>query len=98
MKPMAERVDPELVAVADGLAEIGFNIDLTDIPATRERLATLLAAMAEGAPPIEGVEMTLHEAPHADGSFNVPLRVFHPEQREGKLPVMLWIHGGGYVL
>ncbi|MEL6148749.1 MAG: alpha/beta hydrolase [Chloroflexota bacterium] len=98
MKPMSERVDAELLAVANQLTEIGFNPDLTDIPGTREAVAAILAAMAEGAPPIEGVEMTLHEAPNADGSFNVPLRVFHPEQRDGTLPVMLWIHGGGYVL
>ncbi|MEO0565183.1 MAG: alpha/beta hydrolase fold domain-containing protein, partial [Chloroflexota bacterium] len=42
--------------------------------------------------------MSLVEVPNADGSFDVPLRIFRPEGSTETLPAMIWIHGGGYVL
>jgi acetyl esterase/lipase len=98
MPKLSERLDAELAPILDTLTDIGFVVDLTDIPQTRETVAGVLAAMAEGAPPIEGVEITVHEAPYADGSFNVPLRVYQPIDKNETLPVVYWIHGGGYVM
>lgn len=98
MKHISKRADAEILPILDILKSIGFDVDLNDIVATRTRVAAVLAKMGEGAPPIEGVEITLHNAPYADGSFVVPLRVYHPSQRNGKLPVVYWMHGGGYVL
>lgn len=98
MPPMRDRVDPQMVPVLDALKDLGFDVDLNDIPATRDRLAAIAAQMAAGAPPIEGVELSVLAAPYADGSFNVPLRVTRPAANTEALPVMYWMHGGGYVL
>lgn len=98
MERMKKRVDPEMIPILDALAGMGFVVDLNDIEASRKQIANVLATLAEGAPPIEGVDLTLHEAPYADGSFNVPLRVYTPLEKTEKLPAVFWIHGGGYVL
>jgi acetyl esterase/lipase len=98
MQKMMDRVDPEMVPVWNALVEMGFKADLNDIEGTRVALGALLAQMAAATPPIEGVDIEVHEAPYADGSHNVPLRVIRPTERSEVLPVLYWIHGGGYVL
>ncbi len=95
---MKDRVDPEMLPILDYLTSIGFVIDLTDIDLTRERIASVLAAMKSAAPPIEGIDITVDEAPYADGSYNVPVHVYQPQSKTDTLPALFWIHGGGYVL
>lgn len=98
MKKMIDRVDPEMVPVWNAIAAMGFKADLNDINGTRVALRALLEKMSAAAPPIEGVDIAVHEAPYADGSHNVPLRVIRPSERSEVLPVLYWMHGGGYVL
>ncbi len=98
MPTMKDRVDPEMLPILDALVEMGFVVDLNDIEATRQATADVLAQMAAGAPPIEGVDITVQEAPHADGSYNVPLRIYRATGNTDTLPVLYWVHGGGYVL
>jgi len=95
---MKDRTDPEMLPVLDFLKSVGFDVDLSDIDASRVQLGGVFEAMAEGAPPIEGVDITVEEAPHADGSFNVPMRIYRAIGNTETLPVIYWIHGGGYVL
>ncbi len=91
--------DPQLL---EGLAAfeeaVPGGIKLDDIPATREFLDGLNAAMAATMPPIEGVQSVDHHAPGPDGAPEVMVRVYRPESATGTLPALLWIHGGGYVL
>lgn len=91
--------DPQL---AEGLAgfeaAVGDALNLDDIPATREFLSGLTAAMASQAPEIPGVVTSDHYAPGPDGDPDVMVRVYQPEDRPDTLPALLWIHGGGYVL
>jgi acetyl esterase/lipase len=98
MIPMKDRVDPEMMPIWNMLEGMGFYVDLNDIQETRDRLGAVAEQLAAGAPPIEGVDLAVHEAPYADGSFNVPLRVTRPEGQTDTLPVLYWMHGGGYVL
>lgn len=91
--------DPQLI---EGLAlfeqAVPGGITLDDIPATRQFLAGLNAAMASQVPDIPGVATSDHYAPGSDGAPAVMVRVYQPETRPVTLPAFLWIHGGGYVL
>jgi acetyl esterase/lipase len=91
--------DPQLAA---GLAEfeqaVPGGITVDDIPATRQVLDGLNAAMAAEAPDILGVVTGDHHAPGPDGAPDVMVRIYQPETRPDTLPALLWIHGGGYVL
>jgi len=91
--------DPQLVA---GLAEfekvVPGGITLDDIPATRQFMEGVNAAMASQAPDIPGVGTSDHYAPGRDGAPDVMVRIYQPETRPDTLPALLWIHGGGYVL
>lgn len=98
MQPMKDRVDPDMLPVLDQLKQVGFDIDLTDIGAARTKIRGVLEALQAATPPIEGVEITVQEAPYADGSYTVPVRVYQPKNKSGTLPGFFWIHGGGYVL
>jgi acetyl esterase/lipase len=91
--------DPQLAAGLATFEELvpgGFSLD--DIPATRELVSGLIAAMAAEAPPIPGVVSSDHYAPGPEGAPDVMLRIYQPETRPDTLPALLWIHGGGYVL
>jgi acetyl esterase/lipase len=91
--------DPELVAgLAAFQAALPGGLTLDDIPATRQTLAAMNAAMADLVPEIPGVVTSDHYAPGLDGAPDVMVRVYQPEQRPAVLPALLWIHGGGYVL
>ncbi len=91
--------DPQLVEGLEMFYQVvpgGFNLD--DIPGTRQFLDGLIAAMAAQAPEIPGVVSSDHQAPGADGTPDVTIRIYQPEDRSETLPALLWIHGGGYVL
>ncbi len=86
-----DRVDPayrelvETMAAAPG--------DWSDPPAERARRRAL-------APPPEvpeGVDWADHEASDAEGSPAVMLRLYRPAGVQGALPLVYWIHGGGYL-
>lgn len=97
MKNMMDRLDPELVEPLEGLmAATGGGFSLHDIPATRELLDGLIAAIKADVPSIDGVEAADHRAPGPAG--DVAVRVYRPAGVTEPLPALLWMHAGGYVL
>lgn len=98
MPTMKERIDPDMIPILEALYEMGFKIHLNELEETRAGLATLLQNLTAAAPPIEGIDISVQEAPYPDGSFNVPLRIYRATGNTETLPVMYWMHGGGYVL
>jgi acetyl esterase/lipase len=91
--------DPQLVEALAGFEQaLPGGLTLDDIPATRKILDGLFEAIAKDTPDIEGVVTSDHYVPSADDSPDVMVRIYQPEQRPEKLPALLWIHGGGYVL
>jgi acetyl esterase/lipase len=87
-------IDPELVAGLDMLPTLDFSA--VDIVQVRE----LLAASRGGAPVVEvpGVESDWLTVPGPAGAPDVRVAVHKPVAATGKVPAILHIHGGGYVI
>ena len=91
--------DPQLAAGLSRFEQaVPGGITLDDIPTMRQIQEGLTTAMAAGVPDILGVVTSDHYAPGPDGAPDVMVRIYQPETRPDKLPALLWIHGGGYVL
>ncbi|MBV1880790.1 MAG: alpha/beta hydrolase [Pseudomonadales bacterium] len=94
-----QKIDPELVAPLETFINAsGGGLNLNDIPATRIMMAQSAAAIKASMPPITGVSIEDKQIPGAEKGDTAKFRVYQPEQRTGKLPALLWIHGGGYTL
>ncbi len=84
--PMA--IDPELAAILDLLPIMDFGDPALDVGALRKGMEDVSAMM-----PVS-IEMADVNDDVADG---VPVRVYRPEG-DAPLPVVLFIHGGGFVI
>jgi acetyl esterase/lipase len=49
-------------------------------------------------PTYDNIEVTEKKIPGAPGDPDVRVLVYRPKNVEGKVPGLLWIHGGGYIL
>lgn len=99
MADMRARLDPELVGPLDELmAATGGGFTLTDIPATRAMVSAMITAVKAEAPAVEGVASEDLRVPSAESGVEVPIRVYRPADASGPLPVLIWMHAGGYVL
>ena len=96
---MHPNIDPQLAA---GLARferaLPGGIDLEDIPAARKKMDDLRATMATAAPDIPGIASNDRYVSGPGGVPDILVRLYQPEPRPAKLPALLWMHGGGYVL
>lgn len=96
---MHPRLDPQLAAnLQTFLSALGGEMRLLDIPMLRAGMSQQQAALKERLPEVPGITATDHRAPGPEGAPEVPVRVYAPAGRDGALPALLWIHGGGYVL
>ncbi|MDW7982184.1 MAG: alpha/beta hydrolase [Thermomicrobium sp.] len=92
------RLDPELAAVLAAFPE-ELLLDLRDIPFARQRMAILREALASHMPPLPAdVAVTDEFAPNRVDRTVVRVRLYRPIDVPSPLPVLLWIHGGGYVM
>jgi acetyl esterase/lipase len=90
---MTYRFDPELADIV-GLLPLS---TITDISAARIELEAIIGPMS-GDVDTTGLTVEDREVTGADGAPAVPVRVYRPEGRDGLLPGLLTIHGGGFVL
>ncbi|MFT6006495.1 MAG: acetyl esterase [Pseudoalteromonas tetraodonis] len=93
-------VDPELCQPIDSFAAaIGDTcLDLSDLTGARNvGQAMAEAAQAEMS---ENLNVTIEHEVFFDQQFeiNVEIETYRPKSASGKLPIILFIHGGGYVL
>lgn len=86
-------LDPELAAIAATLPEL----DVSDLTAARAVDAEL-SAPGRSEQSYEGIEVRIVEAPGPAGAPVVPIRLLRPQGAVEPLPVLVAIHGGGFVL
>ena len=72
-------------------------LDLSDIPATRQRFAELRAAMPVPAP-IPGLVTEDHAVAGPEGDPEIMVRTYRPADLPAGAPALYWIHGGGMIL
>ncbi|GII88039.1 esterase [Sphaerisporangium siamense] len=97
--PLHPNIDPELAAGLEqaflppvDLARMGHD----ELPGVRGRMRAAFADM----PPVvaPGVSVEDLRVPGPDGDPDIRLRVYRPEDADGPLPALYWMHGGGMVL
>ena len=86
-------LDPELISVVAALPDL----DITNLAAIRESNdAPAEPGQASGS--YKGVDLQIVYAPGLNGAPDVPIRMMRPTGAPGALPVLLAMHGGGFVL
>ena len=88
------RLDFELAAVRAQHPNLGF--DLNDLPKSRSVLQKI--ATRRALPDDSGITPTVIEANKTSLNQRVPLRLLKQPSNDEPMPVLLWFHGGGYVL
>lgn len=89
-------VDPEVASILDIFPKLEFTA--ATLPQIRSDMAALNAQTAALAPDFPHIEVSEHFVPGAKGAPDVRVLVYLPKNLARPLPVLLWIHGGGYVI
>jgi acetyl esterase/lipase len=92
-----DQLDPELRVVLEKLPT-DRPMDLNQLPRARAGMKKMVTALLASLPPVEGVTGQDRHVPSAKGDPEVRVRVYRPDVQANKLPALLWIHGGGYVM
>jgi acetyl esterase/lipase len=92
-----DQLDPELRVAVEKLPT-DRPLDLNDIAVARIKMNKMVTALLATLPAVEGVTSQDQFAPAAQGDPDVRVRVYRPNDQPHKLPALLWIHGGGYVM
>jgi acetyl esterase/lipase len=93
-----DRLDPELVGPLQGLMEATGGFDLSDIPATRAMVDGMISGVNAEAGTLPGIDIEDRNVPSHESGVEVPVRVYRPSGSAAPLPVLLWMHPGGFVI
>ncbi|KRO96678.1 MAG: hypothetical protein ABS24_07560 [SAR92 bacterium BACL26 MAG-121220-bin70] len=85
-------LDQELAAALEAIPEIDIWANLA---LTRELSLQRSKAIAAILPPLSNVTSMDYKVPQIDAQA-IPVRVYRPGNQTEELPVLLWIHGGGF--
>jgi len=89
-----QSLDPELRAALAAMPSLG---DLTgDVVNARIAIEEMLAAFQ--VPPSENITIENRHIPGPAGAPKVGIRLYTPKPRTERLPAVLWIHGGGFLV
>ena len=93
-----DQLDPELRAMVEKMPT-DRPIDLSQLPKARAAMKKMVTAMLANLPPVEGVTgQDQHGARRPKAIPRCASASIGPTTRRAKLPALLWIHGGGYVM
>lgn len=96
-RDLTKLLDPELKGPIKMMLSQMPPMSFDDIPAARAASKQMMAAMKEQMPDIPGVTAEDRTVPGPEDSPDVTVRIYRPEKQAGRLPALLWIHGGGYM-
>ncbi len=93
---MTYAIDPELVPWLDMLPKVTFT-DYDSLLARRESLGEMreLLPVYE---PVNSIDIRDTAVPGPSDGPDVPVRVYTPANREGAVPGLLYLHGGGFIV
>jgi acetyl esterase/lipase len=91
-------LDPELAAAFAVQPAVALPADWHDLPRMRAEFNQMVAAGLAATPDSPDVAKHDYLAPGPAGAPDVPVRAYWPLHREGVLPCLFWIHGGGYMV
>ena len=99
MSGIEDRIDPETRSVYDAAAPFfeAFESIGEDMSAIRAGMAAMSAQTKEQLPPFDGTEEE-RMIPGLSGSPDVPVRIYKQNGAQYPEAVMVWVHGGGYVV
>lgn len=93
--PLAHLLDPELLP----FKERGTTFDIwADIPAGRKMIEEALVTMLAPYPTLDEVPYVDHIISRQDCSEGLKVRLYRPKNCPATAPVLLWLHGGGYIM
>ncbi|RSN39294.1 esterase [Amycolatopsis sp. WAC 04197] len=90
---MSYTYDPELTRALAMLPDV----DLADLDGTRAKLRSAEVDVSNGFLPC-GVDVSERTVPGFGEEPDVPVRIYHPAGTGGRSAVLLYLHGGGFVL
>jgi acetyl esterase/lipase len=85
-------VDPELAAILD---QIPISVLTTE---TLQQIRAMSARASAPLPQFPDLSIREHFIPGPEGAPDVRVLVHLPTAKQGPLPVLLWMHGGGYIM
>ncbi|MBN9391739.1 MAG: alpha/beta hydrolase [Chloroflexi bacterium] len=89
-------VDPEVAPMLDTFPPFHFTREV--LPSIRQTQAEVFEQMRPTFPAYDNIEVTEKKVPGAPGDPDVRVLVYRPKNVAGKVPGLLWIHGGGYII
>lgn len=89
-------IDPELTAFLDVFPALQFTRE--NLPEVRAGIDQMMAQMGAAAPPFPDIEVSRRSVPGPAGAPDVPVLIYLPKSAPRPLPVLFWVHGGGYII
>ncbi|MDP4095347.1 alpha/beta hydrolase [Paenibacillus sp. P96] len=93
---MEERLHPELKNMFSVLPEVVYTRE--NLAAKRKEMQEFVAGMTASLPVNDAVLTSERYIPGAAGDPDVRIKMYEPRVKNGPLPGVLYIHGGGYIL
>ncbi|MBA2681436.1 MAG: alpha/beta hydrolase [Ktedonobacteraceae bacterium] len=93
-------VDPELVALLDQIPASVLTAETLGQTRAQAKMAVaaMLSQASANVPQFSALSVSERFIPGLEGAPDVRVLVYLPTSVQGSLPVLLWLHGGGYVM
>ena len=95
---MEKRVHPDLRKMFSVMPAKSDSFNEGNIGEIRKNLDAMLKEINKSKPKNDSVLMAERSIPGLEGNPDVKVRIYEPQKRDGILPGVLYIHGGGYIM
>jgi acetyl esterase/lipase len=85
-------VDPELAAILDQIPTPALTAE------TLRQIRAMSSQASTNLPQFSDISVSEHFIPGPEEAPDVRVLVYLPTSHQGPLPVLLWMHGGGYIM